>query len=549
MKKHLLTLLTALFSCTIGHAQFLVNPMGYQAIYPFAPQPYMGGGHTSCYHYASAPMAGTTIDFYVTGTNGAYDGITWQAMNPGSTSPAILQGTIPMPGMMDIEVGSVIINGSPAIIVAYYSPGIGHFIDVYECLAGSTSYSLTSSMQVSTATTYTRISADFHKGYGIVAAWEDHGAIKTIFGTTSGTSISWSSVLTLAGTNGGHDVDVAFTHVMTGSTSQPMHYVYRTYSPSAFKECEADWGGMLYGSSPYPTTLQDVLLIPSNNTSLANIDCPDHNDVDNWAYTFTSAANYEYSTPGILVRLVDYHTSPTPKTTNVTNGSLGNLPMSTANWVYDMPTLSYEQDGNSMYVGWYAEQIPAMPNFGSGHVCIQMDKYGTILQSAPDYLIVSNTATQNAPLALSKMNDYLVSSQYEYATFYNSIPADVVQHAWHQRGTFAFWFRASHGSAPDACGPESLLANSKALNAGVQLYPNPFTSTINWKTSGDWSGKRVTVDVHSIAGTAIHLPESSATEAAAALNQAVRSLVPGVYFISITPTDTHRSQIFSMTKR
>ena len=549
MKRHLLILLTALVACTTGHAQFLVNPTGYQATYPFAPQPYLGGGHTSCYHFPSTTLVGASVDFYVTGTNGAFDGITWQAMNPGTTSPAILQGIIPMPGMMDIEVGSVMLSGSPAIIVAYYSPGIGHFIDVYECPAGGTSFSLTSSMQVSTATTYTRISADFHKGYGIVAAWEDQGAINTIFGTTTGSSISWGSVLTLAGTNGGHDVDVAFTHVMSGGPGQWMHYVYRTYSPSAFKECRADWGGMLYGGSPYPTTPEDVLLVPANNTSLANIDCPDHNDVDNWAYTFKSTANYEYSTPGILVRLVDYHTSPVPKTTNVTDGSLGNTPMNAANWVYDMPTLSYEENGNSMYVGWYAEQMPATPMFGSGHVCMQMDKYGLTLLSTPDYLIVSNTATQNAPLALSKMNDYLVTSLYEYATFYNSMPADVVQHAWHPRSPASTSFRGAHGTGNDACGPQSLLASNKALNTGVQLYPNPFTTTINWKTSGDWSGKRVIVDIHSITGTAIHLPEASATDAAPALNQAVRSLVPGVYFISITPTDTHRSQTFSMTKR
>jgi hypothetical protein len=53
----------------------------------------------------------------------------------------------------------------------------------------------------------------------------------------------------------------------------------------------------------------------------ASIDCPDHYSVENWAYT------YAIDGMDIYVRSIDYNSLGFPITTNVVNGSLGNVPM------------------------------------------------------------------------------------------------------------------------------------------------------------------------------------------------------------------------------
>jgi hypothetical protein len=202
--KGFLLLLSFLLAGITGlNAQTLIPATSFEYTFPGGAP---AGDLPTCYSWANINFGGSSVyDGYLSAVNGE---LQWQMTVPSTPSSIFNQGTIAYPGCMDLNVGYMW-GGSPLAVVSYYMAGTGHFYDVYKW--NTAGLFLVSSTQVSTMPTYTRISMDSHKTYGMVIVWEDAMDIYCV----TGLSGSFSTPILLGGTGNMKRPDVAFSHIPT----------------------------------------------------------------------------------------------------------------------------------------------------------------------------------------------------------------------------------------------------------------------------------------------------------------------------------------------
>ncbi|RYD95807.1 MAG: T9SS type A sorting domain-containing protein [Sphingobacteriales bacterium] len=405
------------------------------------------------------------------------------------TSPSIptaimSQGSFFYKYVADLEVG--IVNdgsGGHQILVAYYdylgshSPtgNAGHMLDIYK-LTGNPSapLGLANQIQLSYSPKYGRISMDSHKDYAVAIAWDYPG--KGIQASVCDLG-NWSGVTTLAGTGKQKGPDVAFSH---SSSNLNVHFVYK--STSAITESMLDWPLLLsvpFGSSvSMAPSIEDVDAVPFKTSNLV-LDCPDHYDVENWAYTYTDG-KYVY------VRHIDFHSTATPMTTVVNDGvNFSNYPLA-KKYYADAPTLHY---GDGAISGGTTGQISVGWNNRvhdgsiSNYVGLEMKEDGGTMLSLPDYMELPNSALPYSSgytgIAYSKMSDGAggLAPEFMYATYFTEVSPGSgyykLHHAFHK------WNDVVFKGANDMKHDVNCKSPSRKEQADLLVTttsPNPFQS-------------------------------------------------------------------------
>lgn len=516
-KTNILTTLTACLISCIGaqsYGQNFVPPAAYSFDYNSAAlQSPDNVNHTANYSIANIPTGFGAADMYLGGWSSLGTGseVTYQFTVPGNPTGMFYQGIIPIPNGTEVTVGSVRVNTLDYILIAYRLIGAasGYKLDLYRInISTTTPISFSGSFTLSTSSGGDgRISMDCHKQYGVALVYPTTAGIETRVANTSGGTWAISPAVTLTGTAGNTSPDVAFNHSNSGLN---VHYVY--YNPSTYRLTEsvldfyAILGNLSGSMTPAVEDVNQLPVSPYNFFRLVRpvIDCPDHYDVDNWAYayTYTLAPNTVgpngfLKTEGIFVRHVDYHSSGVPATVNVTDGSLGNAPCMDYYPIY--PTLCYGEEMSGfntgqIYVSWYNQENPTQD--GGMFVGVHMRENGGGLLSVPDYLTIPNSLNSYSvnsihatnlydyyisPIALSKNSDAIsaLAPDFLYTTYlYRDVPFPYpylfnhVFHKWNDNTAYK-------GSAPSlsALFPEyGSLSDLKQLETGMQVQPNPFNN-------------------------------------------------------------------------
>ena len=243
-----------------------------------------------------------------------------------------------------------------------------------------------------------------------------------------------------------------------------------------------DWPQLL--SIPFGTSVvlnpavEDVTGAPFPISNVV-LDCPDHYDVENWAYTYTDGVK-------VYVRHLDYHSLGTPITTVVNDGSLGNQ-ASSKRFSAQNPTLHYGNGAISggstgqISVGWYSS-VGFSGSGASLYMGIEMKESGSGLLSAPDYMRLPNStspaAAARSGIAYSKMSDGVgvLAPDYMYATYFTEIPAGSgsyqLHHAFHKWNNPVFKGGTSTPAHEVDC--KSPSHNDQVAVLKTSTAPNPF---------------------------------------------------------------------------
>jgi len=470
-------------------AQFFTTPVAHEHVFPSAATGALLRPETSSAYSISGiqePLSGLPSDLYLSGWSGQIGGgFAWQFTDMNDPTTVIQDGYIPYPNGRDVEVG--LVDGGAwgrQILVAFYETGIGHMLHVYD-IVPSTGIVYSYAMPLSSIPHYTRISMDCHLTYGVAIVWENpfNGGIDAM----AGSSGSWGPVVSLPVHPTGAastDPDVAFSHV----GSLDVHIVSVVPGAGEITEAVISWPDLL-SASLASYTVQDNNFVGGFSVKPVRpvIDCTDHYDVDNWAYTYTLDNNR------IDVRYIDFHTTGTPLTATVNDGSLGMTP-TLGTYYSKMPSLAYGQNGWNMYVSWYVESVTPwwLGGDSSRYAAVNITEDASTLISSPDYMGIPNSATQNpypAPgISLSKMND--LNPLFLYAAYYDHAAGYQMHNAYHRWNDPVFKGAApvsAHQLYHPECGQQA-TASKLTPRADVKVSPNPFTNMISALVNATNSG-------------------------------------------------------------
>ena len=516
------------FAFTQLRAQVFIPATSYEDIYPTtAPK----GTTPHCYSFGNVYFGGPTYDTYISGQDGA---VIWRMTNIGNPAAIFNQGVIPYPNCVDVSVGFMYDMSSQAhAIVSYYKNGTGHFYDVYKWTVGG--LSLVSSTQISFLPVYTRISMDSHKTYGLVIVWEEATDIYAL----TGLNCVFNGPILLGGTGGMKRPDVAFSH---GPAALNVQFVYNLQtSPTTYDiyESVADFF-TLNSSAFYTPTVQDINPIVAMWSEItASIDCPDHYSVENWAYT------YGIDGVDIYTRSVDFNSLGFPVTTNVVNGTLGNVPMPAKELG---PRIAYNQSCKSFHVAWYSSYF-VLPN-GQCYFTEEIKESAFGLVSNPDYeLVAANSAFPPGAslnsIAFSKQND---NTPYLYTVFLTKKGTHHVFHKWPLTSSF----RTSDSGNPndpqhlaDNCGAQhaAVVATNNSKLKELAVGPNPFSGQVSLYVPASMKNETMSLRLIDITGKLYLDQQCPASEASAIIENASHGLHGGTYFLSATveSMDVHQN--------
>lgn len=445
---------------------------------------------------------------------GAKSEVTWQFMQPGTTTIQD-QGSFMYNNVINLEVAAVN-NGSPGqsqIMVAYYKLGVGHFVDLYDITnMAFTPVMYSHTVQLSNSAEAGRIRIDGSYQQMIAITWEYPGiGIQSCALDYLG---NWGAVRTFSNTEYQHEPDVAVIY-HGGTDPVSVHYVYHN-GDGIVTESKLSWNTLMNAASTtLSPTVEDVNVLPS---PIGNpvIDCPDLCEQDNWAYTYTEG-RYVY------VRFMDYYSTATPTTVNLSSGALGNVAMN----IHETfsPSIHYglvDQYGihptDNITVAWYATDL----NTEHHYVGVQMTADGTTLLNSLDYMAMPNGATADRypirpGIALSK-SDPQLAPEFMYATYYDYDPITDnynLHHAYHSWGNTVF-------------------KGAKAMKAVTHTYPNPFSNTINTSVTLNEAGVAV-VELYDITGKMAAQTRRTLTAGTHSIQlNGLQDITPGVYFMNTT---------------
>lgn len=580
-------LLTAVAVCALSaigsrsYGQTFVPPVAYNFDYnSVALSNTPNVCHTANYSITNIETGFGTTDLYLgawSSMGGTMSEVTYQFTAPGNPSSMLFQGTIPVANADEVTVGSVQMNGADYILIAYRYANItaSYRMTLYRINMSTTApltFAGTTTLSTNTGGDG-RISMDCHRKYGVAVVYPTSAGIETRVANTSGGTLVMSAGVTLAGTTGNSSPDVAFSHFNGGMN---LHYVY--YKPSTYELTESvlDYNVLLGITTP--TTIAPVIEDINPLTASAYnffryvrpvIDCPDHYDVDNWAYTYTYNLAYfpnsigAMPTEGIFVRFVDYHSAGAPTTVNVADGSMGNAPC--LDYFPIFPTLCYGEDGfgfntGQIHVAWYNQQNPTQD--GGMFVAVHMREDGSGFLSMPDYLVIPNSSNSwvvqtslvinlldyyISPIALSKNSDAMfdIAPNFLYTTYLHGNPSSALRlnHAFHEWGNNS----AYRGPQPAAtkrftglCGTQEL----KSSKSTMQVQPNPFINVARATFSLPEEGK-LQLQLSDLLGRVVWQQEAAARKGAytAELDN-LQQLPAGVYLLKSClngkPMDTQK---------
>ena len=517
-----------------------------QSLYPYSAQEFVYNGtfsdaatSTSNYALSDIQTGFGNVDMYLSDWGNPFGRqFIYQFTDPGNPTSIIYQGSFFYMDVVDMQVGAVwnSYTGNMNLLVAY-SWGTSHYLDIYDLTTSTaTPVVLNSQIQLSNnCADHGRIRMDCHKLYGVAIVWENKGVgLQTI----TGDSGAWGQIITLAGTQWASKQDVAFSH-STGDLN--VHYAYYEPGTNSIIESVIDWPTLMTApSTTLSPMVEDVNFVGSPPSSYIVLDCPDHYNKENWAYTYTDGSN-------ILVHHIDYNSTAVPTTVSVNSGVLGNASTLGQHEVF-LPTLYYGAgavDGRSgqIHVGWYATDL----NNFNGYLALEMTADGTSLLSGPDYQELPNAYTPTLypyytypyqadlthfkpGIAFSKNSDHM-NTEYLYTTYYEAYntSSGKFHHAFHKWNDPAFKGNAGPSIHPE-CGAH--LHKQVSSETKVNSYPNPFVNKItsNLSVTEDGLLQQCLTD---ITGRQLWQQEVTLKKGTHQLStDNLSQLVPGTYILS-----------------
>ncbi|RQO31114.1 hypothetical protein DBR32_10445 [Taibaiella sp. KBW10] len=519
-------------------AQVFTTPLASEFIYaPFGVKKPTG---TANYSMKNVNTGFGLTDLYLSAWNSNLPGTAGEFIyhftNPSNPTSTVSQGAFQYPDATDINVG-IVWDGNISdyvVLVSYYSFSMGgHYLDIYNMTGSPGSpLSLGTTINLSSSSTYGRIRMDSHKLYGVAITWDYPGiGIQTMVGNAG----NWSGITTLSGTKKYSGPDVAFSH---SSGPLNVHFVYKNPPTGTIIESVLDWNVLLavpFGSTATMTALvEDVNSGPASISDLV-LDCPDHYDVENWAYSYTDGSR-------IYVRHMDYHSASAPATVIVNNGSLGNA-ATDRRYKATAPALHYGDGGaggttGQITVGWYTTG-----GIGSQYIALEMKESGTSLISAPDYMRLPNSLNSFSypvsAIAFSKISDGQggLAPDFLYATYFTEKSSGssnyLLHHAFHKWNNPVF---RGGGSTPPQFHADCGKHASQYVAAAVQTvaYPNPFhaafTNTVTMNEQGLVQLSLTDVTGRMVAQRTVTLPKGYHLVKMDGLDQ----LNAGTYFLTTT---------------
>lgn len=552
-----LSVFSILFCLLLGSvlhvsAQTFIPPIAYEDSWPMAGSPDINlTSHTSAYSFAGVNVPGFgPVDLALAGWDdptGAVAGASWRYLQPGNPAVVLSQGVLPYTNVRDVEVGFMDVFGSSQMLVAYYELGVGHKIDVYDLTTSGPSLLYTNVL--STSPNYGRISMDCHLTYAVALVWEEAGVIYTMVGLNSGPSIAFSGVLTLAKTGNDYAPDCAFSHTSMGG-SLNVHYCYYSPSTGIMREVSYDFWTMIYMTGgTVPTLFNDFNFIGFySDPVIANIDCPGHYDVENWAYAYTT------NNQDISVRLVDYHTMASAATRVINDGSVLACTAINGNYNY-APFPAYDPNhspgAENIYVGWYTNTPdPGAGMQPAGYVALRMNENGLIALSPLDYLTVANNptwATQTPVLSFSKQDDIFPFLYAVFPEYDPGFPGYQLENKYHNWPTPMFKGEEKHAfRCDDEARIEAFKKNMVATSV-IKAYPNPFTNVLGLSFPASMQQSATTVVVSDVTGKVIDTYNGQVSKVNTHLTDLSKTLSPGAYIMNVS-VDGQTKQTIKVTK-
>lgn len=453
--------------------------------------------------YLNIPSAGMGLpghpDLYVSGWNNPNPGgnseVSVLLTQSGSPSNIYWQGSLPYNNVMDLEVGCVgnyfSSSAYTSILVAYYIPGQGHRLDIYNFNGpAGNPLQLVEQKILSTSATYGRIRMDCHSVTNCAIAWINPGVgIQTMVHKGANT---WSAVTTLNGTATKTMFDVAINSVTNPATGVSTNFVHYVYPNGAFiVESSVSMATLAAAALPAavtPTVNDNNYVGPFGLASKLVLDCADFSNTGaSWAYTYTDGMQ-------VSVRHKNPTLAGTGQTAIMTAGVLANSnpldPTFSGAYQLSGPSLNYgigttsPTPPNRIMVAWYAT------NGGSfnGYIAAEMDENGTTLTSDPDFLLLPHGQTPTMPagftpgITLSKIGIKSVPA-FLYTTYYDVDPASGVyqlHHAFHNWGDTRF--RPGNNNATG-------ISVAEQEQIKINAFPNPFNNRLSISVTMPKNGK------------------------------------------------------------
>ncbi len=485
-------------------------------------------------------------DMYVSG---------WNNPNPGGNSEVSIlltqsdnpsnifwQGSLSYNNVRDLEVGCVgnyfSSSAYTSILVAYYLPGQGHRLDIYNFNGpAGNPLQLIDQKILSNSPTYGRIRLDCKEVTSCAVAWINPGVgIQTMVHKGQNT---WSAVSTLNGTATKTMFDVALTSVTNTGTGVSTGFVHFVYPNGAFI-VESSLGLATLSAAVSPVTVTPT--VNDNNYvgtfALAPklvLDCTDFsNNGSSWAYTYTDGMQ-------ISVRHKNPALPGTGQTAIITAGVLANSnPLDpTFSGAYQLfsPSLNYGMGTtgttppvppNRIMVSWYATDNAGF----NGYIAAEMDESGTTLTSDPDFLLLPNGQTPTMPagftpgVTLCKIGIKSVPN-FLYATYYDIDPATgdyQLHHAFHNWGDTRF--RPGDNTTGITATEEEQIK--------INAFPSPFSNKLSISVTLPQNGK-VDLVLTDISGRKVWHRELTVNKGIHLIEvPGLDHLTPGTYMLTST---------------
>lgn len=514
MKKLVKLALGLLLTGSVAQAQF-ITPAFPETVYPTAPMAVvLRTQHTSCYSMTDIGFGAAANNLYIHTWNsagGPVNGIAWRRTNTAGTTlnlgTAVINGDI-----RDLEAGFVQVSGTYFVVATYYEQGVGFFYRLYQWNPGGLA-PVGGPVLLMACQQYRRISLDAHKLYGVAITWQDiSGRVYVkVADASSGTLVIGNNIEVTNAFNAAIP-DVAFSH----AANLNVRIAFVDEGSGLINVMHEDFFTLLGAGGPMPFILDDLnpaafpppLIQDPFRSNNLQLDSPDHFPDDNWSYIYTDDQQ------NVFARLQTWSVSGVPFTMNLSNwlGAFRN----------EFLTLGYRPDGMGIHYGWFTRYTGApIPGF----IALEMNDDGTFVTPPGNFKVVANTTAYSwePVMSFSKQNDLSNRLFVAYPM------SGVGGFGYEMRTKLIPWGAPSFITTPGTPG----VATASVSEVELSVFPNPFTETFTVGVKNDAPTATYEATLTDLQGKAIAHPKGNLRGVNEALQNAVRNMPAGIYFLTV----------------
>ncbi|GEM_PF-3087344 len=496
--------------------------------------------HVSSYTYSNVPFMGSPNNFYVWGFSGINQwsnpgtGIGWKRTDPSGT--VLDEGSIGSVERWDNEVALIRAGSNMLVVSAYYQPGVGHQYRVYTWTATGL-LPLSGPHVLSAEKAYNRISIDAHDLNRIAITYHEDGQLKvTCLSTTTGSLVEHSEATVFGATNAkGQDIAIGHYGVADQNIVVRIAYVNQTgAAPYNVRVISYPFIGLTSGGTA-TFTLEDASPLATMSigggmvSSILNIDCPDHNNDDNWTYVIQQLSSTFPTTSNIKARIK-------------TSSGINTYDLTLAGTTFDMtastnvfPSLAYDPTGTRLHFMW-TTGVPGATSYPTlQYIGVRYSDTGVPIAPIGDFMRVSYFHGIYSINALSKQNDHSSNLFAAYAV-------DILG-ARDYRHKIQPWSMTSYRPGQE---PDEQPAQTNNLLAQAAIVPNPFSTSFKIVLPMAGADEMLEVNVYDISGRLVLNKKGTIEHINSQIE--VASLGSGNYTVNVRGLNSTLSKSFMAVK-